>query len=449
MTLILILILVIGVFTFFLFREKKITENLKQTIQTSTQAADDESKRLTSIINDIGGGDLIVLKEKTGQYKIALKELEDKCSQLEQINREYEKQIDENRKQLIVTEEELLLESFALYKPKFDFVSSEDYKKRLEEIRDRQKELIKNGKAVSGNQNWTVNNNKSQGKKMAGDMVKLVLRSFNNECESCVDNVKFNNIETHQKRIEKSFETLNKLGQIMQVSISDLYRELKLEELYLAHEYQEKKLEEKENQKKAREELREQQKLEQEIKQARDKIAKERKHFKAALNELEKKLKESENESDKKLINDKMDEMKQQYEALEKEEQVIDYREKNAKAGYVYVISNIGAFGENVYKIGMTRRLDPMERIDELGDASVPFMFDVHVLIFSEDAPSLEAKIHQHFHVSRLNKVNSRKEFYKTDIREIEKVIHENYDKIVDVVRVAPAEQYRQSLLAS
>ncbi len=161
---------------------------------------------------------------------------------------------------------------------------------------------------------------------------------------------------------------------------------------------------------------------------------------------MELKLKETTNDSERALVLEKLEEVKSQYSELEKEEKEIDYREKNAKAGYVYIISNIGSMGENIYKIGMTRRLEPLERIDELGDASVPFQFDIHALIFSENAPALEAKLHEHFYTTRINKLNDRKEFFKADIYEIEKVIRENYDKVVDVVKEAPAEQYRESL---
>ena len=361
--------------------------------------------------------------------------------------KELAKQIELRKKEIIVLDDDILLESFALYKPQFKFQTSEEYKLRLDACRDKQKQLIKDGIAVKANEGWTVNNSKSEGKKMVNDMKKLLLRSFNNECDSCVDNVKFNNMEVNEKRIEKSFEELNKLGRIMQANISDSYKKLKYEELYIAFEYQQKKQEEKEEQKRAREELREQQKLEQEIRQAREKIVKEKKHFVRAISDLESKLKETTNDSERALVLEKLEEVKGQYSELEKEERVIDYREKNAKAGYVYIISNIGSLGENVYKIGMTRRLEPLDRIDELSDASVPFSFDVHALIFSENAPTLEAKLHEHFHKSRLNKLNSRKEFFKADIHEIEKVVKENYDKVVDVVKDAPAEQYRESLL--
>jgi hypothetical protein len=360
---------------------------------------------------------------------------------------ELAKQIDLRKKEIIVLDDEILLESFALYKPQFKFQTSEEYKIRLDTCRDKQKQLIKNGIAVKANENWTVNNSKVEGRKMVNDMKKLMLRSFNNECEYCVDNVKFNNMEVNEKRIEKSFEELNKLGRIMQASLADSYKKLKYEELYLAFEYQQKKQAEKEELKRAREELREQQKVEQEIRQAREKIAKEKKHFVQAINDLELKLKETDDDSVRALVLEKLEEVKGQYSELEKEEKVIDYREKNAKAGYVYIISNIGSFGEHVYKIGMTRRLEPLERIDELGDASVPFGFDVHGLIFSDNAPALEAKLHEHFYKSRINKLNHRKEFFKADIHEIEKIVKENYDKVIDIVKDAPAEQYREGLL--
>lgn len=392
--------------------------------------------------------DLCAQKEKALQEtQAAQAEFTKRWQSFDQQLKELAKQVELRKKEIIVLDEEILLESFALYKPKFKFLTSEEYKTRLEACRQRQKQLIKEGKAIHINENWTVNNSKSEGRKMVNDMKKLMLRSFNNECDYCVDNVKFNNMEVNEKRIEKSFEELNKLGRIMSAVITDAYKQLKYEELYLAFEYQQKKQEEKEAQKRAREELREQQKLEQEIRQARERIAKEKKHYLRAINELASKLKDTTSDSERALVLEKLEEVQAQYSELEKEEKVIDYREQNAKAGYVYIISNIGAFGENVYKIGMTRRLEPLDRIDELGDASVPFIFDVHALIFSDNAPALEAKLHEHFYNSRINKLNDRKEFFRANILEIEKVLRENYDKVVDVVKEAPAEQYRESLL--
>jgi hypothetical protein len=348
--------------------------------------------------------------------------------------------------QILVWEETLLLESFALYEPKFKLITSQEYKSRLDSARDRQKAMIKSGEAATGNMDWTVNDSKAQGRKLVNDMIKLVIRSFNNEADYCVDNVKFSNVELGEKRILKSFEACNRLGKIMSVEISRRYLSLKLDELHLAHEFQIKKQEEKEEAKRAREELREQQKLEQEIRAAREKIAKERKHFATAMRDLQARLDKAESEEERATLLTKLAEVEAGRAELESEEKLIDYREQNAKAGYVYVISNVGAFGEGIYKIGMTRRLEPMDRVDELGDASVPFWFDVHAMVFSNNAPALEAKLHERFAVGRLNKVNGRKEFFRADIAEIESVIRENYDAAVEVTYEAPAEQYRESL---
>lgn len=207
-----------------------------------------------------------------------------------------------------------------------------------------------------------------------------------------------------------------------------------------------KKQEEKEEAKRIREELREQQKLEQELRVARDKISKERKHFMAALKDLQERLARTSDEVERANIEVKLNQVTTSCNALDNEERQIDYREQNAKAGYVYVISNIGAFGEGVYKIGMTRRLEPLERIDELGDASVPFGFDVHAMVFSENAPALENKLHQAFQKTRLNKINTRKEFFRADIREIQTIIIANFDASVEFVHEAVAEQYRESI---
>lgn len=129
---------------------------------------------------------------------------------------------------------------------------------------------------------------------------------------------------------------------------------------------------------------------------------------------------------------------------MDKALQDLDYREAN-RAGYVYIISNIGAFGENIYKIGMTRKLEPEERIAELSGASVPFRFDIHAMIFSNDAPKLEAALHNAFADRKMNLVNGRKEFFMVTLEEIKKVVQENHDKTVEFLNVAEAQQYRES----
>jgi hypothetical protein len=406
-----------------------------------------ENERLNKVLQDMGAGDALAVAHKLEEYRVELARVREEKLAVEREIESLREVARAKQAEIIVLDDELLFESFALYKPKFAFQSSDDYRERLDACRARQRELVKEGAAVTANENWKVNNSAAEGRKMVNDMKKLVLRSFNNECDYCVDHVRFNNIEASEKRIDKSFEVLNKLGRIMRASITEEYRKLKHDELHLAFEYQQKKQEEKEELKRIREEQREQQKLEQEIRQARERIAKERRHYAQAVKELQVRLDGDLSAEERGAIELRLAEYQQSIAALENEEKVIDYREQNAKAGYVYVISNNGSFGEGVYKIGMTRRLEPMDRVDELGDASVPFTFDVHALIFSENAPALEAKLHEHFRDRRVNRLNDRKEFFRADIHEIEQVIRENYDKVVDVVREAPAEQYRESLL--
>ena len=401
---------------------------------------------LEKLASECGALDVHEIRERIKAEEHTFAQIQARNDEATNQRRALEQTLQSVRQQILVFEETVQLETFALYVPKFKLTNSSEYKDRLAKVRAQQKALIKSGNAATGNMNWVVNGNKSEGKKLVNDMIKLVIRSFNNECDYCVDNVRFDNIELGEERIRKSFDTCNKLGRVMTVSLTSSYLSLKLDELHLAHEFQLKKQEEKEDAKKAREELREQQKLEQEIRAARDKIAKERKHFAAALKTLQSRLALASDEQERTELQARIDEVQVKRDELDQEEKVIDYREQNAKAGYVYVISNVGAFGEGIYKIGMTRRLEPMDRVDELGDASVPFWFDVHAMVFSENAPALEAKLHDRFASGRLNKVNGRKEFFRADIKEIEAVIRNNYDSVVEVVHDAPAEQYRESL---
>ena len=143
---------------------------------------------------------------------------------------------------------------------------------------------------------------------------------------------------------------------------------------------------------------------------------------------------------------DKIKDLEEKLKAVEKDKENVLDREKNTRSGFVYIISNIGSFGDDIYKIGMTRRLEPMDRIKELGDASVPFEFDVHAMIFSEDAPALENTLHTKFRDSQVNKVNPRKEFFKISLDEIEKVVKSEYNATVTFTKVAEAAQYRESL---
>ena len=369
-------------------------------------------------------------------------EHEAKKEKLEKTVDKLSASIEAMKKEAIFFEDAITYQDFGLYTPRYNFVSSDLYKTALDRIRSNQKEMIKNDTAIFGSNTWTVDGSKSKGNKMIKDMKKLFLRAFNSDCEDVITRVKYNNYEMSLKKIRQSAESIQKLGIMMSLYIAPNYINSKIEELTLAFEYQQKKQEEKDAQKAARAEMREAAKLQKEIEAQRKKIEKEQTHYQTAYEKLLKQLESSPDDAD--LIQ-KKSELEIQLQDIDKAMKDIDYREANQRAGYVYIISNIGAFGENVYKIGMTRRLDPQDRIDELGDASVPFNFDVHAMIFSDDAPALEAALHKAFEDRKLNMVNTRREFFNVTLDEIKEVVKKNFDKTVEFIDVPDAEQYRIS----
>lgn len=376
-----------------------------------------------------------------------LRKIERRESEVKQRIGQLNEQIRMLEKQLLVANDAVMMESFALYVPRYDFTRSEDYKARLDAIRSDQKQMIRDKSAVIYNENWTVNGSKAEGKKLLADMSKLFLRSFNNECDAAVAEVKFSNFDKCKERILKAFETINALGKVNSMSLSMQYRQLKVAELTLAYEYQCKKQEEKETLRALREQQREEAKLAKEIEAARKEAEKERKHYLQALEKLKTQLDNCADDAEREAIREKQNDLIDHLDELTQKMEDIDYRQANQRAGYVYVISNIGSFGEGVYKIGMTRRLDPMERVYELGDASVPFQFDVHAMIFSDDAPQLEAALHQAFADRRVNRVNTRREYFRVSLEEIKAVVRENHDKTVEFIEMPDAQQYRETVM--
>lgn len=152
----------------------------------------------------------------------------------------------------------------------------------------------------------------------------------------------------------------------------------------------------------------------------------------------------SANEEEMKTLNAKIAELQAQLSGVVlKKDEIIKLQ--NGKAGNIYIISNLGSFGEDVFKIGMTRRADPQERVNELGDASVPFRFDVHSFIFSDDAVELENKLHTTLNEKRVNKVNRRKEFFRISLDELEELVT-SIDPTAEFNKTMAAEEFRQSI---
>lgn len=352
--------------------------------------------------------------------------------------------IKEKRNQIVELDESILLQDFGMYSPIYDFATSDEYKDRLDAIRTEQKNMILNKTAATCSRVWTVDGSTVQGRVMTNQNIKQILRCFNDECDMLISKVKFNNVTAYMDKIIKSFDALNRMNSKNAVSLSTTYLNLKIEELQLAYEYAVKKQQEKDEQRRIREQMREEAKLQKELEEARKDIEKEQKHYSNALSKINEQLEKCD-DVEKDVLLEKKAEIESHLSSLDKAMEDIDYRQANKRAGYVYIISNIGSFGENVYKIGMTRRLDPMERVDELGDASVPFKFDVHALIFSDDAPALETALHHAFENKKVNMINGRREFFNVTLDEIEEVVKANYDKTVEFVKVPEAEQYRET----
>ena len=348
------------------------------------------------------------------------------------------------RYELEALEEEANLQSFGFYKPRYGFGDSLTYDAELERIREQQKSMLKEKTAAVCTTEWVVDGSRAEGRKATNQQLKLMLRAFNGESDAAIAKVKYNNVGVMLTRIRKAWEVINGLGQAKHCTISPAYLQLKLDELQLVHEYQEKVQAEKEEQRRIREQMREEELALREMEKARVEAEREEKRYEDALRKARADVEQAVGEKQEKLLAQIEELQRRLAEAHERKERAIA-RAQMTRSGHVYVISNVGSFGEQIYKIGMTRRLDPMERVKELGDASVPFQFDVHAVIYSEDAPGLEATLHREFQDRRVNCVNERKEFFHVSIDEIVEAVHRHHGEIT-ITKAAEAEEYNKTL---
>lgn len=354
-------------------------------------------------------------------------------------------QLNNLKSQIIDVSDELMYESYGLYKPKYNFTNSSTYKGKLTEIRSDQKAMIKDSIAAKIFQPMTLNDSKAQGKSMQKKNIKQLLRSFNGECEAAINKVTKSNFNTIEKRINRSFEQLNKLNEPNGVRLTVEYLDSKINEARLALEYALKKEEEKDILREQKQREREERQLQRELANERKKYEKDETHFQQAQKLVEEKIKTTSSEVELVSLRSELNHLKEKLAAIQEKKVKLEDRAANPTAGYVYIISNIGSFGENVYKIGVTRRLDPMERINELGSASVPFKFDVHALIFSDQAYQLEKELHDYFDKQRVNKINKRKEYFNITIDEIKKVLAQHKELTFDFHELPDAPEYRDS----
>ncbi|WP_392461783.1 DUF4041 domain-containing protein [Streptococcus parasuis] len=362
-------------------------------------------------------------------------------------------QIQMKKSELLAIEEEinlandtLELQEFGFFERRYNFSDSTRYKDALDTLRMGQKDMVKNGRAGEIISPMLLDNSQSKGRAMQNQLIKAAIRGFNGEADALLVKVTVSNVDKKVQALRKAFEQINKMYQRNMVCLTLPYLESKIEELRLAAEYEMQKQEEKELLREQRAKEKEDKKLQAEIANRRKQLEKDRKHFKQMLANVEEIIKTaSPDEIDK--LKSQLSEYQDKLSELDEIEEDIDYREGHATAGYVYIISNIGAFGEDVYKIGVTRRLEPMDRIRELGSASVPFQFDVHALIFSEEAFALESELHNKFAKYKVNKVNGRKEYFKVPFAEIKAVLDSHKELAIELTETAEAFEYRQGIL--
>lgn len=363
-----------------------------------------------------------------------------------------QQKIDDINNQLATLRSELSLYSerdeyisYGLYPlPKYGDVNSAVYQERLKQNRDAQKVLIKNDTATTAPDDLEITGNTTYDKQLVKSQSKLLITAFNSECDYLISKINSSNFETVMGKIEKLAEQLEKHLLSLEIGISLDYVELKMQECSLFYQYTHQKEKEAEEQRELRAIMREEAQAQKEIERAIREAEKEEQMLQKAMEVARLELQNATAEQ-KQLYEAKLQELSQKLAEAESKEQRAISMAQQTKQGHVYVISNIGSFGEDVYKIGMTRRLNPLDRVYELGDASVPFSFDVHAMIFSENAPALEKELHDYFANFAVNKVNQRKEFFYINLSDVrtyleQKGIHAHW------TMTAEATEYRQSL---
>jgi len=312
---------------------------------------------------------------------------------------------------------------------------------------------IKNKLAILKNENSELIKNKSvtispsiDSARERNKLSRKVLIPFNSEVAGLLNKLTLANVDNTRNKITKSFERINKLFEDDNVQITTKYLEYQLKILELNYQFILRKHNEKEQQAAIKEQMIDEAKAQKELEREQKKIESEQRKFNNELEKTMKYLSKSSDSVQSEIYAEKIKELEEKIKQLEQDKNNIDNRLLNTRAGYVYIISNIGSFGENIYKIGMTKRLNPLDRVNELGSASVPFKFDVHAMIFSEDAPTLENHLHKVFADNSVNKINPRKEFFNVSLKEIEKEVLNNFDATVEFTEFAKAEEYRRSL---
>lgn len=395
--------------------------DLELTIQQRDQAH--------SQLRELGGLTILELNERKNKVESEVRNSQERLSSLNQ-------QLETVAQQIVATEDAVILQEAGVYSYSHPLSDAVAYQSRLSALQDQIKSMNrKDGGAVLAATSWTVNGSESEGRAMVRDFSKLLLRAFNAEADNLVRSLKPYKMQSAIDRLAKVSDTIANLGKTMHIRISPVYFKLRVQEMQLSADFLQKQAEEKEQERAERERLKEERKAQQELEREKARLDKERQHYLNALSALQAK---GDTEGAQRISEQLAD--------VERAIQDVDYRAANIRAGYVYVISNVGSFGESLVKVGMTRRLDPMDRIRELSDASVPFNFDVHALFFSNDAVGIETAMHTRLAPQRCNLINLRREFFHATPADAKGHLAELAGELLSFQDLAEAMEYRQTL---
>ncbi|HDR8602109.1 TPA: DUF4041 domain-containing protein [Staphylococcus aureus] len=399
------------------------------------------------LVNKFVEPDLVTLqnlKEKNKSINIENQKIKREIQELKNLKNDLISSIEEGTKELehitSYLNDELFKYDIELTYP-FDLVEvdSSQINTYIKKLQMKEKELL-NLEEVK------IFNVSTENKRHQNAQAKKIIRLFNAETSQLINKVNSKNIESMQNKIFKSYEGINKIFETDNVRIPETLLDIKLEMLDLMHKYQVKIEDEKIIRREERARLKEIEQAEKEMEKKLKELDKDIRHHNNEIKKLTMYLNNTDLQVEKELYIEKIRELDQSLKDLNSERENVEDRKDNAQSGFVYIISNIGSFGENVYKIGVTRRLEPMDRINELSSASVPFEFDVHALIFSENAFELESKLHEYFKKYKVNKVNGRKEFFKVNINEIKDKVLSEHNSTVQFIDEPKAIQYRETL---
>lgn len=455
------LIVILVVFYFYI----KKTNRKDQVIAEKNRLISEQNALLTNFkirFNEVfnAEAELLALKNISQQELAQLDEakhlarqeqqvLTDKANQLLMAYKATKVMHDGLVRQIAVFNDEIELIELGFYEPKFNFDSSDEFKADIDNCRTRQKALLKNKTstgAIYCPREWSVDGSRTEGRKMTEKGIRLTARAFNNECEAAIAGCTWKNATKIEERIKKAFADINKLNESNHIFITQHFLKEKLTELDLYYGYHKKKQREKEEQTEIRAQMREDAKVEAEIKKMEQEAIRDEERYQKALAAAKNELQDASDNMKIKLQN-KIAELESALTEAKQKHLRAQSMAEITKQGHVYIISNIGSFGKNVYKIGMTRRLEPLDRVSELGDASVPFEFDIHAMIHSIDAPALEKKLHDKFDTKRINMVNRRKEFFSATLSEIKAEVFNIAGKDAQFIETAVARDYYETKL--